>query len=182
MCPFITSLASLSIYVANAVIPSGLACTLKNNSVQEILIRPQFDATTMLYQSYSKEHCTISWHTEKVRPFLQKQTHFRHEFRSSLRTSALQWDKVVAMGCDNASYSIPPFERSSKSWRVQTCDPPRCNLLGLQLKARVNGLYLSTSPWTPAIRSSCSSRNDVMTDGVIKCPPLCTAPTTAYSK
>lgn len=32
MYPFIMSMASLSIYVANAVIPCGLVCTWKNNS------------------------------------------------------------------------------------------------------------------------------------------------------
>lgn len=30
--------------------------------------------------------------------------------------------KVVAMGWDNASYSVHPFEQSSKSLRVCTCD------------------------------------------------------------
>lgn len=55
---------------------------------------------------------------------------------------------------------------------------PSCNLLGLQLKACVNvACILALLLEPPAIRSPYSSRNNVMTGAIIKCPPPCITPT-----
>lgn len=80
--------------------------------------------------------------------------------------------KEIKRGCYGlvAMYAIPSMPLSGH----QSCKEcahvisPSCNLLGLQLKACIQGphiLALCLEP--PAIRS----RTDVMTDAIIKCTP-----------
>lgn len=81
---------------------------------------------------------------------------------------------VVAMWWDGACAILSILSSAhQRLWESAHVISPRCNLLGLQLKACFDGMRLSTSPWTRTIRSSQGRLNDVMTDAVIEYPPPC---------